>query len=87
MRVRTFDGSGGAHASVARGLASSGRRAMFLCRVIAGRVADGGTTTGSGEDRVTAPGKEHDSVRVGKGELVVFDRRAVLPCFLIIYKL
>jgi hypothetical protein len=30
---------------------------------------------------------EHDSLRVGKGELVVLDRRAVLPCFLIIYKL
>lgn len=79
LRVRTFDGSGGAHASSARGLAASGRRAMFLCRVIAGRVAEAGTTTG--------PGEEHDSVRVGKGELVVFDRRAVLPCFLIIYKL
>ncbi|PNT69182.1 uncharacterized protein LOC100827479 [Brachypodium distachyon] len=78
--VRTFDGSGGAHASGRgfRGPESSGRRAMFLCRVIAGRVAEGEDQ--SGKD-------EYDSVRSGKGELVVFDRRAVLPCFLIIYKL
>ncbi|KAK3154830.1 hypothetical protein QOZ80_2BG0195590 [Eleusine coracana subsp. coracana] len=82
VRVRTFDGSGGAHASAARGVAATGRRAMFLCRVIAGRVKEAGL--GSGEE---TPGKEHDSVRVGKGELVVFDRRAVLPCFLVIYKL
>jgi hypothetical protein len=79
-RVRTFDGSGGAHAS-ALGPAT-GRRAMFLCRVIAGRVAETGTGSNS-----SGPGMEHDSLRVGKGELVVLDRRAVLPCFLIIYKL
>ncbi|CAD6250014.1 unnamed protein product [Miscanthus lutarioriparius] len=78
-RIRTFDGSGGAHASAARGPAA-GRRAMFLCRVIAGRVA---------EAEAAAAKDDHlDSVRVGRGgELVVFDRRAVLPCFLIIYKL
>ncbi|KAL6633834.1 hypothetical protein ACP70R_026505 [Stipagrostis hirtigluma subsp. patula] len=80
VRIRTFDGSGGAHAS-ARGPAS-GRRAMFLCRVIAGRVAEE-----AGTGSAPAATKEHDSVRLGKGELVVFDRRAVLPCFLIIYKL
>jgi hypothetical protein len=79
-RVWTFDGSGGAHAS-ARGPAT-GRRAMLLCMVIAGRVAEAGTGSDS-----SLPGKEHDSLRVGKGELVVLDRRAVLPCFLIIYKL
>ncbi|KAG8059997.1 hypothetical protein GUJ93_ZPchr0002g25803 [Zizania palustris] len=83
LRIRTFDGSGGAHAN-GRGPAS-GRRAMFLCRVIAGRVADGPAR--SNTDTKPVPGKEYDSVRPGKGELVVFDRRAVLPCFLIIYKL
>ncbi|KAL5208342.1 hypothetical protein ABZP36_032777 [Zizania latifolia] len=83
LRIRTFDGSGGAHAN-GRGPAS-GRRAMFLCRVIAGRVADGPAS--SDTDTKPVPGKEYDSVRSGKGELVVFDRRAVLPCFLIIYKL
>ncbi|KAG2652849.1 skin secretory protein xP2-like [Panicum virgatum] len=78
-RIRTFDGSGGAHAS-GRGPAA-GRRAMFLCRVIAGRVAEPGASS--------EPKEHFDSARVaGKGgELVVFDRRAVLPCFLIIYRL
>ncbi|CAL4967879.1 unnamed protein product [Urochloa decumbens] len=81
-RIRTFDGSGGAHAASGRGPAA-GRRAMFLCRVIAGRVAEAGAGPGS------EPKEQFDSVRVGKGggELVVFDRRAVLPCFLIIYRL
>ncbi|WVZ74313.1 hypothetical protein U9M48_022512 [Paspalum notatum var. saurae] len=80
-RIRTFDGSGGAHASV-RGPAA-GRRAMFLCRVIAGRVAGAGTGAAA-----TAGKERFDSVRAPKsGELVVFDRRAVLPCFLIIYRL
>uniref|UniRef100_A0A0E0K384 PARP catalytic domain-containing protein n=1 Tax=Oryza punctata TaxID=4537 RepID=A0A0E0K384_ORYPU len=85
LSIRTFDGSGGAHAN-GRGPAS-GRRAMFLCRVIAGRVADGPATSGTDADDEPVPSKEYDSVRAGKGELVVFDRRAVLPCFLIIYKL
>uniref|UniRef100_A0A0D9VJ57 PARP catalytic domain-containing protein n=1 Tax=Leersia perrieri TaxID=77586 RepID=A0A0D9VJ57_9ORYZ len=89
LRIRTFDGSGGAHAN-GRGGPASGRRAMFLCRVIAGRVADGTPSSGGGDDDAggePVPSKEYDSVRAGKGELVVFDRRAVLPCFLIIYKL
>ncbi|RCV07653.1 hypothetical protein SETIT_1G262300v2 [Setaria italica] len=78
-RIRTFDGSGGAHAAGGRGPAT-GRRAMFLCRVIAGRVAEAGAGS--------KPKEHFDSVRVGKGgELVVFDRHAVLPCFLIIYRL
>ncbi|KAF8765469.1 hypothetical protein HU200_008615 [Digitaria exilis] len=88
-RIRTFDGSGGAHASARGGSGSpaTGRRAMFLCRVIAGRVAEAAGTTGA--ETKPKPKEQFDSVRVGKGggELVVFDRRAVLPCFLIIYRL
>ncbi|KAK4845033.1 hypothetical protein QYF36_027479 [Acer negundo] len=49
-----------------------GMRAMLVCRVIAGRVS---TQIG------------FDSVSGDNGELLVFDSRAVLPCFLIIYKL
>ncbi|CAN6238886.1 unnamed protein product [Urochloa humidicola] len=87
-RIRTFDGSGGAHGASGRGRgpAAAGRRAMFLCRVIAGRVAEAAAGAGSAEP----PKEQFDSVRVagkGGGELVVFDRRAVLPCFLIIYRL
>ncbi|KAJ6830743.1 homeobox protein engrailed-1 [Iris pallida] len=69
--IRTFAGSGGAHESAGGG---SGRRSVLVCRVIAGRVREG---TDSEGESVSGP---------GKGELIVFDARAVLPCFLIIYK-
>ncbi|CAA7391662.1 unnamed protein product [Spirodela intermedia] len=75
--IRTFAGSGGAHES---GFGSSSavvpgrRKAMLVCRVIAGRV------------RSSSDAGEFESISVGKGELLVFDPRAVLPCFLIIYK-
>lgn len=67
--ICTFSGSSGAHESAGGG---RGRRAMLVCRVIAGRVS-----------------KQigYDSVSRENGELLVFDSRAVLPCFLIIYKL
>ncbi|CAL9086645.1 unnamed protein product [Musa textilis] len=71
--VRTFAGSGGAHAS---GGGGAGRRGMLVCRVIAGRVR-----------RESDPEREAESVSLGNGELLVFDPTAVLPCFLIIYKL
>ncbi|OAY68826.1 hypothetical protein ACMD2_15643 [Ananas comosus] len=73
--IRTFAGSGRAHESGCGG-GGAGRRAMLVCRVIAGRVRT-----------ESDPESEGDSVSLGKGELVVFDRRAVLPCFLIIYKI
>ncbi|KAM3316786.1 hypothetical protein ACQJBY_034754 [Aegilops geniculata] len=72
--VRTFAGSGAADAGIAGG--REGRRGMLVCRVIAGRVR-----RGSADER---PG-EYDSVEAGDGELVVLDRRAVLPCFLVVY--
>ncbi|KAJ1693775.1 hypothetical protein LUZ63_010473 [Rhynchospora breviuscula] len=71
--VRTYTKSREAHESAGGG---SGRWAMLVCRVIAGRVGSASEPIG-----------HCDSVSIGKGELVVFDQRAVLPCFLIIYKL
>ncbi|XP_071704565.1 uncharacterized protein [Rutidosis leptorrhynchoides] len=75
----TFSGSGVAHE---RGGGGKGRKAMLVCRVIAGRVGkqinvESGYSGGVG----------YDSVSGENGELLVFDSRAVLPCFLIIYKL
>ncbi|KAJ7003868.1 hypothetical protein NC653_008919 [Populus alba x Populus x berolinensis] len=70
-RVCTFSGSGGAHESAGGG---RGRRAMLVCRVVAGRVTK-------------QVGVGFDSVSADNGELMAFDSRAVLPCFLIIYKL
>ncbi|KAJ4759381.1 zinc finger (C2H2 type) family protein [Rhynchospora pubera] len=73
--IRTFSGSGGAHESVAQ-VKDMEKRAMLVCRVIAGRVRDDGIGADS----------EFESVRVGKEEIVVLDPRSLLPCFLIIYK-
>lgn len=69
--VCTFSGSGEAHASTGGG---GGRRAMLICRVIAGRVAKKGEF-----------GSDSEAGRAG--ELIVFDARAVLPCFLIFFRL
>ncbi|XP_061351990.1 uncharacterized protein LOC133296961 [Gastrolobium bilobum] len=62
---------------------SNEKRAMLVCRVIAGRVkknAEGGNM------------EEYDSVAGSVGayanldELYVFNRRAILPCFVVIYR-
>ncbi|XP_038687347.1 uncharacterized protein LOC119986739 isoform X2 [Tripterygium wilfordii] len=77
--ICTFSGSGGAHESAGGG---RGRRAMLVCRVIAGRVSKQ-----IGLDSLLNGRVGFDSVSGDNGELLVFDSRAVLPCFLIIYKL
>ncbi|XP_042510782.1 uncharacterized protein LOC122086134 [Macadamia integrifolia] len=83
--IRTFSGSGVAHENAGGG---KGRRAMLVCRVIAGRVCKqigmDSFLEGHGRGRV---GVGFDSVNGDNGELLVYDSRAVLPCFLIIYKL
>ena len=78
--ICTFSGSGGAHESAGGG---RGRRAMLVCRVIAGRVSKQLGFVGSLLDGRVG----FDSVSGDSGQLLVFDSRAVLPCFLIIYKL
>ncbi|XP_010259004.1 PREDICTED: uncharacterized protein LOC104598566 [Nelumbo nucifera] len=77
--ICTFSGSGGAHESAGGG---KGRRAMLVCRVIAGRVCKRLGLESFLDGRIG-----FDSVSGESGELLVFDSRAVLPCFLIIYKL
>ncbi|KMT12531.1 hypothetical protein BVRB_5g097800 [Beta vulgaris subsp. vulgaris] len=77
--VCTYSGSGAAHESAGGGL---GLRAMVVCRVIAGRVSKR-VGLGSGSTELG----EFDSVSTENGELFVFDSRAVLPCFLVVYKL
>ncbi|KAJ4951040.1 hypothetical protein NE237_027872 [Protea cynaroides] len=77
--IYTFSGSGLAHENAGGG---KGRRAMLVCRVIAGRVCKQLGINSFLESRV-----RFDSVSGDNGELLVFDSRAVLPCFLIIYKL
>jgi hypothetical protein len=86
--VRTFACSGAAHASVAGacggGGVTAGRRAMLVCRVIAGRVRPANDP--SPRHAHASGAAAYDSIDMGNGELVVLDSRAVLPCFLIIYK-
>ncbi|XP_019156657.1 PREDICTED: uncharacterized protein LOC109153251 [Ipomoea nil] len=77
--ICTFAGSGDAHERSGGG---RGRRAMLVCRVIAGRVCKEFGINSLLEGRVG-----FDSVSGDSGELLVFDSRAVIPCFLIIYKL
>ncbi|KAL3639067.1 hypothetical protein CASFOL_016974 [Castilleja foliolosa] len=83
--VRTTASSGKAHDSLS---GSGTRRAMLVCRVIAGRVRLEGD-----EDGEAAPvGGAYDSVTGAAGvyssleELNVFSSRAILPCFVVIYK-
>ncbi|KAK4389456.1 hypothetical protein Sango_2282600 [Sesamum angolense] len=77
--VCTFSGSGVAHENAGGG---RGRRAMLVCRVIAGRVCKQ-----LGFDSLLEGRIGYDSAGGDNGELFVFDTRALLPCFLIIYKL
>ncbi|GMY30062.1 hypothetical protein FCV25MIE_25304 [Fagus crenata] len=77
--ICTFSGSGAAHESAGGG---RGRRAMLVCRVIAGRVSKQLRVDSLLDGRVG-----FESVSGDNGELLVFDSRSVLPCFLIIYKL
>lgn len=73
-----YSGSGLAHES---GGGGKGTKAMLVCRVIAGTVCKRLGVESFLEGRVG-----FDSVSGDKGELFVFDARAVLPCFLVIYK-
>ncbi|KAK8559940.1 hypothetical protein V6N13_061437 [Hibiscus sabdariffa] len=77
----TYSGSGEAHERAGGG---RGRKAMLVCRVIAGRVSK---RVGFGYESLLDGRVGYDSVSGDNGELLVFDPRAVLPCFLIIYKL
>lgn len=77
--ICTFSDSGRAHDCAGGG---RGRRAMLVCRVISGRVCKQLRIGSLPDDRVG-----FDSMSGENGELLVFDSRAVLPCFLVIYKL
>ncbi|XP_042516896.1 uncharacterized protein LOC122091126 isoform X2 [Macadamia integrifolia] len=88
--VHTTASSGRAHDSLMVGSAE-GRRAMLVCRVIAGRVKriaeeappeeESGSTTGM-YDSVAGIARAYTNLE----ELFVFNPRAILPCFVVIYK-
>ncbi|OWM71825.1 uncharacterized protein LOC116195360 [Punica granatum] len=79
--ICTYSGSGQAHES-SEVTGRPGRRAMLVCRVVAGRVAKRAGIDPYLESRVG-----FDSMSGDNGNLLVYDSRAVLPCFLIIYRL
>ncbi|KAK4795597.1 hypothetical protein SAY86_027923 [Trapa natans] len=78
--VCTFAGSARAHEGAGGG---RGRRAMLVCRVIAGRVSKREVVMDSFQECQVG----FNSAGGENGELLVYDARAVLHCFLIIYKL
>ncbi|XP_014502723.1 uncharacterized protein LOC106763069 [Vigna radiata var. radiata] len=87
--VRTTASSGRAHDSVVCG--DGTRRAMLVCRVIAGRVKRVAEDTPPSEEEHVSVAS-YDSVAGYAGiysnleELVVFNPKAILPCFVVIYK-
>ncbi|KAL4272056.1 hypothetical protein GQ457_13G008180 [Hibiscus cannabinus] len=96
--VRTTASSGRAHDSIK---STEGRRAMLVCRVIAGRVKpvtedapslEEDNNNSSSNGGVSSSASSYDSVAAYAGvysnleELVVFNSRAILPCFVVIYK-
>ncbi|KAG9443001.1 hypothetical protein H6P81_018855 [Aristolochia fimbriata] len=88
--VWTSASSGRAHdclkASAAGGTEGERRRAMLVCRVIAGRVrrgpAESAATEEEGYDSVAGIAGMYSDLE----ELMVFSSRAILPCFVVIYK-
>jgi len=64
------------------------KRAMLVCRVIAGRVgsdSDDAEKADGGFDSVMARPETGAYTRLDEEELLVFNPRAVLPCFVIVY--
>lgn len=69
------------------------RRAMIVCRVVAGRVRPreavaaelGEPAEDRGYDSVAARGTAEDGRGGVADELLVFNPRAVLPCFVVVY--
>ncbi|XP_077221439.1 C2H2-like zinc finger protein [Tasmannia lanceolata] len=86
--VGTTASSGRAHDGLKVVGVEEGKRAMLVCRVIAGRVRRGSEST----EVETEEGGMYDSVAGRAGtysdleELVVFNPRAILPCFVVIYR-
>ncbi|XP_047045317.1 uncharacterized protein LOC124649790 [Lolium rigidum] len=93
--IATYSSARAAHASLPEDVEREFaflqvRRAMLVCRVVAGRVVRGGGAAGDG-DKVgydsMVPVSPAAGGRRGEddAELLVFNPRAVLPCFVIMY--
>ncbi|KAL2319067.1 hypothetical protein Fmac_032943 [Flemingia macrophylla] len=91
--VRTTASSGRAHDAVPCAAGGNGtRRAMLVCRVIAGRVKRVAEDAPPSDEEHVSVASSYDSVAGFAGiysnleELVVFNPKAILPCFVVVYK-
>ncbi|KAI4320946.1 hypothetical protein MLD38_034378 [Melastoma candidum] len=93
--VRTTASSGRAHDLLR---CTNGRRAMLVCRVIAGKVRQAADEVSTADEDVTsspavgAMSSYYDSMAGSAGtyasleDLYVFNPKAILPCFVVIYR-
>ncbi|KAM0873743.1 hypothetical protein ACQ4PT_037877 [Festuca glaucescens] len=90
LGVRTTASSGRAHDCGAAHAAITGWRAMLVCRVIAGQVrredAGAGEHEGAPFDSVAGEVDAASSAYGTLEELFVANPRAILPCFVVIYR-
>ncbi|KAJ0781576.1 putative transcription factor C2H2 family [Helianthus annuus] len=82
--VRTTASSGRAHDCL--GVDHRERRAMLVCRVIAGKVKRVTEDAPAEEDGAYDSVVGNDGLYSSVEELYVFNPRAILPCFVVIYK-
>ncbi|KAK4766054.1 hypothetical protein SAY87_007696 [Trapa incisa] len=89
--ILTTATSGRAHDQASQWAAGDADRAMLVCRVIAGRVKKS-SIDGTHELGINSNLHEYDSLGGAAGvysnldELYVFNPRAILPCFVVIYR-
>ncbi|CAO2153071.1 unnamed protein product [Urochloa humidicola] len=84
-RIATVATSGRAH-DMAQGISDGEKKAMLVCRVVAGRVKKACSDTKSSEDcDCDSVSPSSEGLYSGLDELFVFNPRAILPCFVVIY--
>uniref|UniRef100_A0A0D9W1U6 C2H2-type domain-containing protein n=1 Tax=Leersia perrieri TaxID=77586 RepID=A0A0D9W1U6_9ORYZ len=86
LGVRTTASSGRAHDCATATAKQSGCRAMLVCRVIAGRVRRSDGEEEGAFDSVAGDEAASTSVYGNLEELFVANPRAILPCFVVIYR-
>ncbi|TKV99490.1 hypothetical protein SEVIR_8G048000v4 [Setaria viridis] len=83
-RIATMATSGRAH-DMAQGISDGEKKAMLVCRVVAGRVKKASDTKPSEDYDCDSVSPSSEGVYSDLDELFVFNRRAILPCFVVIY--
>ncbi|GJN28550.1 hypothetical protein PR202_gb16690 [Eleusine coracana subsp. coracana] len=84
-KIATMATSGRAH-DTAELLSDGEKKAMLVCRVVAGRVKrDADTRSSQGSDCDSVSPCSSEGLYSDLDELFVFNPRAILPCFVVIY--